>query len=228
MRKKGQRLWHLMTEELGYKRFAAAGGDGGSPLSQSMAVEHPESIIGVHLTDLGYHVTMGQHENLSEAEQAYLQELEGSGYTEGAYAMMLGTKPQTYAYGLNDSPVGWASLVIEKLRTWSDCNGDLESVYTKDDMLTNIMLHWIEGIEPRGYREEWVAGSVDPNQEINVPVGVAYPPGDLNPIPPREFAERNFKDLRRWTILKRGGHFAPLEVPELMAEDLRAFFRDLR
>jgi pimeloyl-ACP methyl ester carboxylesterase len=222
-----EQLWRLMTEELGYQRFAAAGGDGGSVMAQCLAVLHPESIIGIHLTDIGYSAVQAQYDDLSEAEQQYLGTMMGNSYQEGAYAMLLGTKPLTFTYGLNDSPVGWAALVIEKFRSWSDCNGDIESVYTKDELLTNIMLHWVAGIDPRGYREEWVAGSLQPTQQINVPTAVANPPNDLTPIPPREFAARNLKDIRRWTNLPRGGHFVAMEAPAAMADDICAFIRDL-
>lgn len=221
--------WRLMTEVLGYERFAAGGGDGGSPISQLIAVHHPESIIGLHLTDIGFQATRAEYDDLSEVEQGYLKAVEGRGYAEGAYAMMLGTKPQTYTYGLNDSPVGWASLVIEKFRTWSDCDGDVEANYTKDDLLTNIMLYWVsDAIDPRGYREEWTNASLEPKQSIDVPVGLAQPPKDLNPVTPREFAQRNLKNIQRWTVLPRGGHFVAMEFPVPVAEDMRAFFRPLR
>src|SRR5262249_20606892 len=116
-----ERLWKLMTQELGYTRFAAAGGDGGSAFSQLLAAAHPESIIGLHLTDIGFQATRAQHPDLSDAEKQYLAASQGISFQEGAYAMLLGSKPQSYAFGLNDSPVGWAALVIEKFRTWSDC-----------------------------------------------------------------------------------------------------------
>jgi len=223
-----ERCWKLMTQVLGYARFAAAEGDGGSPLSQLLGVYHPDSIIGLHLTDLGFHVTRAERPDRSDAEKEYLQAVEGWGYAEGAYAVMLGTRPQTFSYGLNDSPVGWAALVIEKFRTWIDCGGDLESVYTNDELLTNIMLHWIAGIDPRGYREEWVAGSLEPAQQVSVPVAMALPPHDLGPIPPREFAARNLTNIQRWTVLPRGGHFAAMEDPASMAADMRAFFGGLK
>ena len=224
-----ERCWRLMTEVLGYQRFAAGGGDGGSPTAQLLAVDHPESIIGLHLTDIGFHATRAEHADLSEAEQQYLAALQMASFQEGAYAMMLGTKPQTFAYGLNDSPVAWAALVIEKFRAWSDCDGDVERSYTKDELLTNIMLYWVSGaIDPRGYREEWVMPSLKPDQQIDAPVGLALPPKDLGPIPPREFAARNLKNIQRWTILPRGGHFVAMEDPAPIAEDIRAFYRNFR
>ena len=224
-----ERCWRLMTEVLGYARFAAGGGDGGSPTAQLLAVEHPESIIGLHLTDIGFHATRAKHTDLSDSEQQYLAALQMAGFQEGAYAMMLGTKPQTFAYGLNDSPAAWAALVIEKFRTWSDCDGDVERSYTKDELLTNIMLYWVCGaIDSRGYREEWVMPSIKADQQIDAPVGLALPPKDLGPIPPREFAARNLKNIQRWTVLPRGGHFVAMEDPEPLAEDMRAFFRNFR
>ncbi|MCC7565860.1 MAG: alpha/beta hydrolase, partial [Methanomicrobiaceae archaeon] len=223
--------YRLMTEELGYERFAAGGGDGGSPLSQLLGVHHPESIIGLHLTDIGFPIAQANFPDLSDAEQQYLSALQAWGFFEGAYAMLQGTKPQTLAYGLSDSPAGYAAWIVEKFHAWSDCNGDLETVFTKDELLTNIMLYWTFGPSVRAvsYREEWVAPSLAPDQQVNVPVGLALPPGDpTSPVPPREYAERNLKDIRRWTVLERGGHFTAMEVPEIMAREIRAFFRPLR
>ncbi|KLK88360.1 hypothetical protein SZ63_04860 [Methanoculleus sediminis] len=222
--------YRLMTEELGYGRFGAGGGDGGSPISQILGARHPESIAGLHLTDIGFPIMMANFPDLSDAEREYLARSQEQGFEEGAYAMLQGTKPQTIAYGLNDSPVGYAAWIIEKFHTWSDCDGDLETIYTKDELLTNIMLYWTAGPSVRAvsYREEWVSGSLAPDQRIDVPVGLALPPKDIDPVPPREFAERNLKDIRRWTVLERGGHFAPMEVPELMAREIREFFRPLR
>ena len=222
--------WRLMTEALGYQRFAAGGGDGGSPLSQLLGVHHPDSMIGLHLTDIGYHATMAHHSDLSEAEQQYLGALQMMGFQEGAYAMVQGTKPQTLAYGLNDSPVGFAAWIIEKFRSWSDCDGELEKLYTKDELLTNIMLYWVNGPSVRAvsYREEWVSPSLKPDQQVDVPVGLAHPPKDINPIPPHEFAKRNLKNIQRWTVLAHGGHFVAWEYPRPMAEDIRAFFHDLK
>jgi len=220
----------LMTEDLGYRRYGAGGGAGGSPLSQILGVRPPASIIGLHLTDIGFAILMADFPDLSAAEREYLARSQAWGLSEGAYAVLQGTKPQTLAYGLADSPAGYAAWIIEKFRTWSDCDGDLETVYTKDELLTNVMLYWTGGPSVRAvsYREEWVSPSLAPDQRVDVPVGLALPPKDIDPLPPREYAERNLKDIRRWTVLERGGHFAPMEVPDLMAREIRAFFRPLR
>ena len=221
--------WRLMTELLDYKHFAAGGGDIGSVLSQLLGVDHPDSIIGLHLTEIGYHTTRANYSDLSEVEKEYLRALQMWGLQEGAYAMLQGTKPQTLAYGLNDSPVGYAAWIIEKFRSWSDCNGEVESRFTKDELLNNIMQHWLSGPSVRAvsYREEWVSPSLKPDQQVDVPVAVALPPKDLGPIPPREFAERSLRNIQRWTELSRGGHFVALEFPELIAQDIRMFFHDL-
>lgn len=224
-----EQLWTLMTWELGYQRFGAAGGDGGSVIAQLLGVHHPDSVLGVHLTDLGFTIAFAQFPDLSEAEQRYFGELQGWSMQEGAYAMVQGTKPQTLAFGLNDSPVGFAAWIIEKFRTWSDCDGRLENVYTKDELLTNVMLYWLNGPTARSvsYREEFTSPSLAPNQQVGVPSALAVPPKDLGPIMPRELAERNLTDLRRYTVLPHGGHFAAMEYPDVVAQDVRAFFADL-
>ena len=223
-------LWaKLMTDVLGYQRYAAAGGDGGSPISQLLALKHPESVVGIHLTDIGFQSIMSvDPSSLSEAEQQYLGAGQQRFFQEGGYIMIQSTKPQTLAYGLNDSPVGLAAWIVEKFRGWSDCDGDVERSYSKDELLTNIMIYWVtETINSsiRGYYEETHAPSLKPGQRIDVPVGMALFPKD-NP-PPRELAERSLR-VERWTQMPRGGHFPALEEPELLAEDLRAFFRPLR
>ena len=224
-----EQLWTLMTRELGYQRFGAAGGDGGSVIAQLLGVHHSDSVLGVHLTDLGFTIAFAQFPDLSEAEQRYFGELQGWSMQEGAYAMVQGTKPQTLAFGLNDSPVGFAAWIIEKFRTWSDCDGRLENVYTKDELLTNVMLYWLNGPTARSvsYREEFTSPSLAPNQQVGVPSALAVPPKDLGPIMPRELAERNLTDLRRYTVLPHGGHFAAMEYPDVVAQDVRAFFADL-
>jgi pimeloyl-ACP methyl ester carboxylesterase len=194
-----------------------------------LGVHHPDSVLGVHLTDLGFTIAFAQFPDLSEAEQRYFGELQGWSMQEGAYAMVQGTKPQTLAFGLNDSPVGFAAWIIEKFRTWSDCDRRLENVYTKDELLTNVMLYWLNGPTARSvsYREEFTAPSLAPNQQVGVPSALAVPPKDLGPIMPRELAERNLTDLRRYTVLPHGGHFAAMEYPDVVAQDVRAFFADL-
>ena len=144
--------------------------------------------------------------------------------------MMHSTKPQTLAYGLNDSPVGLAGWIVEKFRAWSDCNGDVETRFSKDELLTNIMIYWVSETINSSMRMYYEIGHTSPplkpGQHIEVPAGVAIFPKDIG-VPPREWAERTLR-VQRWTEMPRGGHFAALEEPELLAEDMRAFFRPFR
>jgi pimeloyl-ACP methyl ester carboxylesterase len=227
-------LARLMHEELGYQQFAAAGGDIGSRVARLMALAHPEWLIGIHLTDIGFPREAAfppEVPNPSPVEQQFLGSVQGWFFQEGAYAMLQTTKPQTISYPLNDSPVGLAAWIVEKFRAWSDCDGDIEKSYTKDELLTNNMLYWVTetiSSSARLYREDGLqtAPQLKAGQYIEVPAGVATFPKDLT-VPPRELGER-FLRIKHWTKMPRGGHFAALEEPELLAEDLRAFFRPFR
>jgi microsomal epoxide hydrolase len=225
-------LWvTLMRDVLGYPRYAAAGGDFGSGITQLQALAHPEALIGIHVTDLGFYTLYSpQQPDLSEAERRYLGAQQGWFFSEGAYGMIQGTKPQTLAYALNDSPAGLAGWMVEKFRAWSDCEGEVERRYTKDELLTNIMLYWVtQSIRSSfGYYRDMMTPKLQPGQHIEVPAAFARFPKDLPGIdPPRELAQRHLR-IARWTQMPRGGHFAALEEPELLVEDLRAFFRPYR
>ena len=221
---------HLMTKTLGYRQFAAHGGDWGSSITEQLAFAHADAVRGIHLTDIPYHhLFTVKAEDLSAAEQAYLAAGRAWQMQEGAYAMLQGTKPQTLAYGLNDSPVGLLAWLIEKFRTWSDSEGDIERRFTKDELLTNAMIYWVTqtiNSANRLYYESQHHPAAPAAGRCEVPTGVALFPKDLIPAP-RAFAERFF-NVRRWTEMPHGGHFAALEAPELLAEDLRTFFRPLR
>ncbi len=220
----------LMTKGLGYDRFAAHGGDWGSGVTEELARDHAASLVGIHLTDVPYtHLFTVSPDELSEPERRFLESGKKWQMEEGAYAMIQGTKPQTLAYGLNDSPVGLAAWIIEKFRTWSDCGGNVEARFSKDELLSNITLYWAtETINSsiRLYYEDQHHPRKDGDTRIEVPTGVTIFPKDLVRAP-REFGERFF-NVQRWTKMPRGGHFAALEEPELLAEDIRAFFRPLR
>ena len=219
----------LMTDVLGYGRYASHGGDGGSPISQALARSYPGSVMGIHLTDIGWDKAMQiDPSTLSEAEQRYMNELEESSLEEGGYVMIQGSRPQTLGYGLNDSPVGLAAWILEKFRAWSDCGGDVERRFTKDELLTNITIYWVTqtiNSSIRSYYEGMHDWAQPDNSRVEAPVGMALFPKD-NP-PPREMADRFF-NVNQWTEMPRGGHFTAMEEPELLAEDMRKFFRGLR
>lgn len=169
---------------------------------------------------------------MSEAEQEFARFIQHWLFTEGAYFMIQATKQQTLGYSLNDSPVGLASWIVEKFYAWSDCNGNIENRFTKDELLTNIMIYWItetSNSSSRMYMENTRATFAKPptpgRVRSEVPAAVALFPADA-PLP-REWAERKV-NLKRWKKMPRGGHFAALEEPELFVSDLREFFRNFR
>jgi pimeloyl-ACP methyl ester carboxylesterase len=231
-------LWHaLMTEELGYERFAAQGGDWGSSVTEQLARSHASSLVGIHLTDVPFWHLFQKPDDLSRDEQKFLAKSEAWQRTEGAYAMIQGTRPYSLARGLNDSPAGLAAWIVDKFHAWSDCGGDIETKFTKDELLTNITLYWATETISSSFLpyydfmnsgpltwaveafKQWTSSS-------DVPAAFARFPKDIS-HPPREWAERFF-NVQRWTDMPRGGHFAAMEEPELLVQDIRAFFRPLR
>ncbi len=225
-------LWaKLMTEVLGYDRFGAHGGDWGAGVTARLAYAHPDKMIGIHVTSVSSMPYLGPgSREPTQQERAFLDTRERWRQDEGGYAHIQGTKPQTLSYGLMDSPVGLAAWIVEKFRTWSDRGGDVESVFTKDELLTNITIYWVTRTISSSVRI-YYESLRDPltlkeGEIINVPSAVARFPKDIS-YPPREWAERVF-DLRHWTEMPRGGHFAALEEPQMLVEDIRDFFRPLR
>ena len=222
-------LWRLMTEVLGYQRFAVAGGDGGSELAQILAIDHPESVIGIHLTDLGWHVANVDPSTVSKAEQKYLQAGKKHFMADGAYAMVQSTKPHSLAPELTDSPAGLAAWIVDRFHSWSDSAGQIERSFSKDELLTNIMIYWVTqtiGSSIHTYYADSMSPSLTPEDHVDVPVGLALFPRDMGGVPPRAFAERTL-NVQRWTEMPRGSHFAALEEPDLYVQDVRAFFREL-
>jgi len=227
----GELFVSLMRDTLGYRRFAVQGGDWGAVITASMADAHPDAITGLHLNMLGVRPFTGPGTpELTDEEKAFIKEAEAWRQEETGYQWIQGTRPQTLAYGLTDSPAGLAAWIVEKFRAWSDCEGDVERSFTKDQLLTNIMIYWVSGCinsSMRLYYESrhnpWM---LKPGERIEVPAGYAAFPHELT-RPPRSWAERAL-NIQRWTPMPRGGHFAAMEEPELLVEDIRAFFRPLR
>ena len=220
----------LMTEVLGYPRFAAQGGDWGAFVTSRLGLAYADRLVGIHLNLLPLRRDVGRPANPTEEEAKYLEELALWLREETGYQWIQGTKPQTLAYGLTDSPVGLAAWIVEKFRSWSDCGGDIERRFTKDEVLTNVTLYWVTGAINSSfwpyyarYHEGW---PLPDNARIAVPTAYAAFPREIL-RPPRGWAERQF-NIRRWTPMPAGGHFAALEEPEALAADLRAFFRELR
>ena len=220
----------LMTDVLGYKRFGAQGGDWGAFITSRLGLAYPSRLAGIHLTLLGLRRDLTAPAEPTDEEKAYLEELRFWEREETGYQWIQGTKPQTLAYGLTDSPVGLAAWIVEKFRTWSDCGGDVERRFTKDVLLTNIMLYWLTGAINSSFWPYFARRHgpwpIPDNQRIEVPTAYASFPREIL-HPPRAWAERTY-NVQRWTMMPSGGHFAALEEPAALAADIRAFFRELR
>ncbi len=222
-------LWARLMDVLGYARFGAAGGDLGSHVSRYLALDHPDRVVAVHRTDAGLPRYAGDPADLTQEERDWIAGAVAWGASEGAYAAMHSTKPQTAAVGLTDSPAGLAAWIVEKLRAWSDCGGDVERSFTRDEILTNVTIYWLTGtIGPsmRMYRANAAIPPAQHARRVEVPSGFSIFAGDVV-RPPRAWLHRT-ANVVRVTEPPRGGHFAPFEEPELYAEELRAFFRPFR
>jgi pimeloyl-ACP methyl ester carboxylesterase len=220
----------LMTDVLGYRRFAAQGGDWGAFITSCLGAAYPERLAGIHLNLLAVRRDQPAPATPTPEEEAYLAELAHWQREETGYMMIQGTKPQTLAYGLTDSPVGLAAWIVEKFRTWSDCGGDVERRFSRDTLLTNVMLYWVTGAIGSSfwpyYARQHSAWPISAERPVKAPTAYASFPREIL-HPPRAWAERVY-DIRRWTVMPAGGHFAALEEPEALAADVREFFRGLR
>jgi microsomal epoxide hydrolase len=220
----------LMTDVLGYARFAAQGGDWGSFVTSRLAYDHPDRLVGIHLNLLPVRRDPKMIANPTAEEQRYLGELEHFLKEETGYQWIQGTKPQTLAFALIDSPAGLAAWIVEKFHSWTDNDGDPAGVVPRDAMLANITLYWVTGAIGSSFwpyyarmHRPWPI----PEGKIGVPTGYAEFRREIL-RPPRSLAERVFSDIRRWTRMERGGHFAALEQPAALAAEIREFFRPLR
>ncbi|MBN1451393.1 MAG: epoxide hydrolase [Anaerolineales bacterium] len=227
-------LWRvLMTEILSYRRFVAHGTDVGARVTSALGRFHSDVVSAIHIAsvDLGWPDPLP--DDLSPAEHDYIARVEAWEKRDGAYGEIQSTRPQTLAYGLNDSPAGLAAWIFEKYREWSDCNGDIETRFTKDELLTNITIYWVTQTINSSMRRYFEARHnpnphpLRPGERIETPAGIAMFPGEKDLLVPREFAERCY-NIQHWTDMPRGGHFPALEEPGLLVEDIRTFFRKYR
>ena len=225
-------LWAGLMSELGYDRFAAQGGDFGASVSTILGLHHANRIIGVHLNYIpgSYHPYVEPDDELSPVERSYLEDASRWYADRGAYSHLQRNEPLTASYGLNDSPAGLAAWIISKFRDWADCDGDVERRFTKDELLTNVTLYWMTQTIHSSFRLYYETKKAPVHfrkgEFVGVPCAVARFPKEA-PFPPREWIARGY-NIQRWTDMPRGGHFAAAEEPELLAEDVQAFFRGLR
>ena len=216
-----------LLRRLGVERYGVQGGDWGSIVTANMADLAPDRVAGLHLNFLAAPRPEGlRTASLTPEDQARIQAMRRWQEAETGYSAIQGTRPQTIGYALEDSPAGLAAWIVEKFRAWSDCGGDIERSFTKDQLLTNITLYWVTATatsSARLYYEMRQAGrAAVPAAPITVPTGVAQYPGEITRTP-RDWAERRY-NITHWAELPRGGHFAAMEVPDLFAADIRQFF----
>jgi microsomal epoxide hydrolase len=221
----------LMTDVLGCPRFAAQGGDWGAFVTSRLGYAYPERLAGIHLNMLGLRRDTALPDNPTEDETRYFEQRAHWMKEEVGYTWIQGTKPQTLAYALTDSPLGLAAWIVEKFHTWSDHRGDLDGYLGRDDMLTNIMLYWVTGAIGSSFWPYYARmhgpWPIPDGARIGVPMGYAEFPKEIL-RPPRSLAQKMYSDIRRWSKMPKGGHFAALEQPELLAHEIREFFRPLR
>jgi len=227
-------LWVALMRDLGYDRFAAAGCDWGAYVTALLGLDHPDALVGIHMGMLNFRAA-GERTPTAE-DREYAAAAGDWRRTEIGYSMIQGTKPQSLAYGLTDSPAGLAAWIVEKWRRWSDCGGDVESLFTRDDLLTTIAIYWFTGTINSAnrlyYESRTTPIRLAEGQRIDPPAGfllerrIDGPNPNIGP-PPRSRADAVY-DVHRWTVADRGAHFPALENPDLYVAELRAFFRPLR
>ena len=226
--------WARLMARLGYQRYGAQGGDWGTSVSTSIAQQDPEHVAGIHLNPPLAPPDPATFDDLTEAERATLAALEHAAEWESGYSQEHATRPQTIGYALVDSPVALCAWIVEKFWAWTDHDGQLEDVLTRDELLDNLMLYWLPGTGAASARlywesirqvNRWISGPV--TDTVAVPTGCSIFPKELQ-RPSRRWAARRFLDIRWWNELDKGGHFAAFEQPELFVNEVRAFFRLVR
>src|ERR1700677_984155 len=221
----------LMTDTLGYKRFAVQGGDWGGITAARMGYAHADKLIGIHVNFLAVRREPELIKNPTPEQQVFIDQVKYWLKEDAAYASIQGTRPQTLSFALTDSPAGLAAWIVEKFRAWSDCGGDVERAISRDRMLADIALYWFTGAIGSSFWPYYArlhgAAILPAGETISVPTGYAQFPREIL-RPPRSAAARVFTDIRRWSVMPRGGHFAALEQPALLADEVLAFFRELR
>lgn len=221
----------LMTDVLGYKQYIAQGGDWGGAISSWLGFDHADTCEAIHINIL----TMRHKDEPKGCEEvAWAKQFDRDQLVQNGYRTQQATKPQTLSYAMMDSPVGVAAWILEKMHGWSDIkDNDVESVYSKDQLLTNIMIYIVTGTFNTaswiyyGRREEGGRLLSPEGKRVEVPTGCAIFPKELLAWPPRSYAERIY-NVTQWTEMPRGGHFAAMEEPELLIQDIRKFVRHVK
>jgi pimeloyl-ACP methyl ester carboxylesterase len=221
----------LMTDVLGYDRYAAQGGDYGAFTASRLGYAHPDNLIGIHLNLLTIQRDRPPPPDPTDEERRYFADLAFWLKEETGYQSIQGTKPQTLAYGLTDSPAGLLAWIAEKFRTWTDCDGDPESAISRDHLLANVSLYWFTAAIGSSFWPYYARmhgpWPIPTGGTVNVPMGYCAFPKEII-RPPRSIAKNTYTNIQRWTPMPKGGHFAAMEQPEALAAEIQAFFRGRR
>ena len=221
------RSFIALMARLGYASYGAQGGDWGSAVTANIGALDPDHCAGIHVT-LAMNTAPRVVGEPTPEEQRAIQGLDHYRKWDSGYSTQQATRPQTLAYGLTDSPAGQAAWILEKFWAWTDCDGHPENIFTRDELLDNLMLYWVTASAASSARLYWESfGKGAKALNVDVPTGVAVFPKEIV-TPVRSWMEPRFRNIRHWTEMPRGGHFAAFEQPELFVADVRAFFRTLR
>jgi epoxide hydrolase len=220
--------WDQLMGRLGYPHYGAQGGDWGAGVTTALAVRHPDRLAGIHLNMVTARPDPDAAAgDLTEREKEALASMQHYADWDSGYAKEQSTRPQTVGYGLVDSPAALCAWIVEKFWSWTDCDGDPANVLTRDEMLDDVMLYWLPAAGASSARLYWESFGRARGQQVDVPVGCSIFPKEIV-RPPRQWAERQYRDLRYWNELDKGGHFAAFEQPEAYVAEVRAAFRSFR
>jgi pimeloyl-ACP methyl ester carboxylesterase len=221
------RAWSQLMPRLGYRRYAAQGGDWGAMVTTCIGIQDPENCLGIHLNMPIAPPDPATLGDLTEREKSALAGMQHYNDWDSGYSKQQSTRPQTVGYALTDSPAGQAAWVIEKFWSWTDCAGHPENVLTRDELLDNVMLYWLPGNAASSARLYWESFRTPPMEPISVPVGCSIFPKEIFRTS-RRWAEKRFSKLVHFNELEKGGHFAAFEQPETFVREVRDCFRKLR
>jgi pimeloyl-ACP methyl ester carboxylesterase len=227
------KIWTQLMDGLGYQKFGLQANDIGAVISSWLALDHPEKVIGLHTLMPTFPPPSFDETQppMTDAEKAFQSVVDSWDQEEGGYDAIQRTRPQTLAYGLNDSPVGLLAWIVEKWRAWTDPYGNIEDYFSRDGLLTTVTIYWVTQTANSSMRSYFERAhdtrKLSPGDRINVPTGVALTTEAVEHAP-REWAKRRYADIQRWTEFSSGGHFLAAENPEMLAVEIREFFRRFR
>ncbi len=208
---------------LGYDRYVAQGGDWGSAITTALGALHPDQCAAIHVT-LAMGLRPKADGDLTSEEQEAMDRIQYYSYWDSGYSKQQSTRPQTLGYGLVDSPAGQAAWILEKFWAWTDCEGHPENALTRDELLDNIMFYWVGGSGASSARIYWESFGRGVRHMVSIPSGCSVFPKEIVP-PVRKWVDEYYTDIRHWSELDRGGHFAAFEVPDLYLDEVRSCFR---